>query len=180
MASGKPPSKPAGFGENLFLSLMAMEAIEEEKDEAHRRSGGEREVMEETHLDCQGRRRLFRLQIYGGGIATFLAATEVIDGDPAGMRLVLRYNEETEPPPYGEIREKIADRLSTRDIVRDPESGDRQVLNGLIRAQITCDLEGDVEVPLLIVDGEQITWEELGRLLMTYEGWGLHIKITEE
>jgi hypothetical protein len=47
-----------------------------------------------------------------------------------------------------------------------------------IRAQI--DMRGEAAAgPDLRVDGEVITWAELGTLLESYEGWGLRIEITE-
>lgn len=180
MAGSSNPPKMSRFGDNFLKTLMALEAASDEVEGSREGGGDYPEVMEEHHLDCQGRQRLFRLRIYGGGVATFLTATEIMEGDEKGMRLLMRFNEDTEPPPYGEIREKIEERLATRDLVRDPNSGNLVVLNGLIRAQITCDPDSGSEFPLFLIDGEEITWEEMGRLLMTYEGWGLRIKITEE
>lgn len=171
MSKSSNGPKTSRFGENLLLSMIAMEAAEDEQDD--------REVMEEYHLDCQGKKRLFRIQSYGGGVATFLTAQEILeDGDP-GMRVLLRFNEETEPPPYFELRTKIEERLAVRDLIRDPDSGRLEALTGLIRASITSDRETDL-APMLVIDGEQVSWEEFGRLLTTYEGWGLHIRITSE
>lgn len=168
--SGDGP-KTSRFGESLILSMIAMEALAEKDDD--------QEVMEEYHHDCRGKKRLFRIQRYGGGVATFLAAQEILDSDDPGMRVILRFNEETEPPPYGELRTKIAERLATRDLIRDPENGRLEALTGLIRAAITSDHDTDT-APMLVVDGELLTWDELGELLTTYEGWALRIQITDE
>ncbi len=48
-------------------------------------------TMVEDFLDCTGKKRTFRLASYAGG--QFLAATELIDGEPIGIRFV----EEEEP-----------------------------------------------------------------------------------
>ena len=136
-------------------------------------------VMEEYHLDCRGRKRLFRLQEYGRGPASFLSATEIRDGKALGLRFVMRYDESTEVPPYGEIRDKISDRLAIRHVVRDPKTNRWTNLNLVIRAQIG---ESDEEVtpgPDLVVDDTEITWEELGTMLRPYAGWGLRIRITD-
>ena len=47
-----------------------------------------------------------------------------------------------------------------------------------VRATITYD-EEDREVPLLIVDGREITWREFGHMLKTYEGWQFKLEIKD-
>jgi hypothetical protein len=34
-------------------------------------------------------------------------------------------------------------------------------------------------VPLVVVDGREITWEEFGRMLMTFEGWQFKLEIRD-
>jgi hypothetical protein len=135
-------------------------------------------VMDEVHIDCQGRKRRFRLQEYHRPIMSRIEATELLNGEPVGMRLVAHFNDDVQMPPYYEIRRRIADRLATRDLVRDPESGGLVDLTMRIRAQVRCG-EGGEEGPDLIIDGDVVAWAELGRLLNTYEGWGLRIEIEE-
>jgi hypothetical protein len=84
-------------------------------------------VMEEFHIDCQGRRRHFRLQEHHRSFMSSIDATEVIEGEPIGMRLVEHFNDELQMPPYYEIRRRIAERLATRDLVRDPETGGSRI-----------------------------------------------------
>ena len=135
-------------------------------------------VMEEYHLDCRGKKRLFRLDEYGHGPASFLSAWEVRRGKVPGLRFVMRYDESTEVPPYGEIREKIADRLAVRHVIRDPETQGWTPLNLVIRAQIGESDEYHALGPDLVIDDEDITWEELGNMLRSYAGWGVRIQIT--
>jgi hypothetical protein len=35
-------------------------------------------------------------------------------------------------------------------------------------------------VPLIVVDGRAITWEEFGRMLMTFEGWQFKLEIRDK
>jgi hypothetical protein len=35
-------------------------------------------------------------------------------------------------------------------------------------------------VPLVIVDSREITWDELGRMLMSYEGWQFKLEIRDK
>ena len=136
-------------------------------------------VMEEDHLDCQGRKRRFRVQELERGSASLLEVEEIRDGQPIGWRLVFQFDPEREMPPYYAARRKLAERLATRDVVRDPETGTLRDLNRLIRAQIGFASDSDAAGPDLIVDGEVVSWEELGSMLKTYEGFGLRIEIRE-
>jgi hypothetical protein len=38
----------------------------------------------------------------------------------------------------------------------------------------------DGRVPLLIIDGREITWEEFGRMMMSYEGWQFKLSIADK
>jgi len=32
-------------------------------------------------------------------------------------------------------------------------------------------------MPLLVIDGREVSWEEFGRMLMTFEGWQFRMEI---
>ncbi len=164
------PKDNGGNGDNghgtfhFWKEVLMKEAQEEEEGPT---------VMEEYHLDCQGRKRLFRLIDFRRGPHSFLRADEV----PEGLHFSVSYDESQEVAPWYRIRKKIAARLATRDIVRDPGSGRLEVLDMLVRAQVgPTDDDG---LPELVIDDEQLTWEQLGQILSTYEGWELHIRIEE-
>ena len=38
----------------------------------------------------------------------------------------------------------------------------------------------DGRVPLLIIDGREITWDELGRMLMSFEGWQFKLTVADK
>lgn len=71
-----------------------------------------------------------------------------------------------EVPPWGEMRDKIREWLSQRDLVRDA-TGELHELDRPIRAQISDRDRPDREVPLLLVDDLEVSWEELGRLVVS-------------
>jgi hypothetical protein len=37
----------------------------------------------------------------------------------------------------------------------------------------------DGRVPLLVIDGCEISWEQFGRMLMSYEGWQFKLDIRD-
>lgn len=50
----------------------------------------------------------------------------------------------------------------------------------VVRAKISSDLESDGNyghLPLIVIDGKEIKWEDFGRMLMTYEGFNFKLEI---
>jgi hypothetical protein len=45
---------------------------------------------------------------------------------------------------------------------------------------IEWDDSQDGSVPLLSVDGHEITWEEFGRMMMSFEGWQFKLEILDK
>ena len=136
------------------------------------------EDIEEYHLDCRGKKRLFRLQQYGGGVACFLSAREIRRDDHPGIRVVMQFNPETEPPPYYQLRRKLAERLATRHVVRNPDTDQHEILNMVVRAHVSF-ADEDAAGPNLVIDDEVVSWEQLGRMLRPYEGWGLRLQLLD-
>jgi hypothetical protein len=53
---------------------------------------------------------------------------------------------------------------------------DHQVVPGLLE----CDDTREDRVPLPIIDDQEITWEEVGRMLMSFEGWQFKLNIRDK
>lgn len=119
-----------------------------------------------------GGKRTFRLAAEPPG---FFEATEIRNGEAVGLRFILRI-EPGKHEPWGEMREKIRERLSSRDIVRD-EDGELHILSRRVRAQVHDRIASGEPTPVLFIDDEEFTWEELGAMLTSYAGWGLRIEV---
>jgi hypothetical protein len=48
-----------------------------------------------------------------------------------------------------------------------------------LRGRITWDDDTNGEVPCLVIDGKELSWHEVGRMLMTYEGFHFKLEIFE-
>jgi hypothetical protein len=60
----------------------------------------------------------------------------------------------------------------------DRDRGSWQIgSHGVVRARIEYDEDTDGRVPLLVIDARPISWNEFGRMLMTYEGWQFKLEI---
>jgi len=127
--------------------------------------------MIDEYLDAAGTVRTFRLRVYRDG--QFLEAVERHDGAWAGLRFVLPAKDGE--PPWGEMREGIRAWLARRDVARHPRSGRLELLTRSLRGQI--DSIADDGGPVVLVDDLELGWDELGRLLESYEGWHLRIEI---
>jgi hypothetical protein len=49
----------------------------------------------------------------------------------------------------------------------------------VVRGRIEWDQDEDGRVPLLVIDGRGITWDQFGRMLMTFEGWQFKLEILD-
>lgn len=80
----------------------------------------------------------------------------------------------------GRIRRALARKdLEAREGREDDEYG-RQVSRGqTVRGRITWDDESNGRLPMLVIDGEDVTWDELGRMLMTFEGFQFKLEIRD-
>ena len=132
------------------------------------------EPMIDTYLDCTGRTRRFRLELVAEGL--FLEAVEDREDEVHGLRFIMAVKPD-EMPPYGAMRDHIRERLSQRDLVRDPKTRKLQNTRRTIRAQLHSSVE-DAD-PTLTIDDMQITWRELGQVLAPYGGSGLRIQICD-
>ena len=46
-----------------------------------------------------------------------------------------------------------------------------------MRGRITSDPDGEDDLPVIVVDGQPLGWDELGRMLMTYEGLQIRLEL---
>ncbi len=125
----------------------------------------------EEFLDCAGKRRRFVLQVYADG--RFLEARELLAGDVPGARLSLAVRR-GEVPPWGEVRKRIRERLSRRDLAR-AENGEIVLVADGLRGQLTWSSEE--EGLALIVDDMILSCRDDGLLLASYEGFDVRLEI---
>jgi len=121
--------------------------------------------------DCTGEVHEFhfRTNLFGTGVA--LDAFELRDGHPAGYQFQIIGNPEDDLLVLlGQLIQKIRRALSTKHLM-DGELGLQIADHRVVRGMIEWDDAHDGRVPLLIIDGREITWDELGRMLMSFEGW---------
>jgi hypothetical protein len=128
--------------------------------------------------DCAGERHEFHFRIRLHGSVMALDAFELKTGAPGGYQFQILGKLDDEPLSLlGSLIERIRRNLSVRHLVHD-EHG-TQMANQTVCGRIEWDESEDGRVPLLVIDGQEVSWDEFGRMLMTFEGWQLRVAIRD-
>jgi len=130
--------------------------------------------------DCTGQVHefYFRTNLCPTGVA--LDAFELRNGSPAGywFQIMGDPNEDLFVL-LGQLIQKMRRALSTKHLV-DGQLGLQIADHRVVRGRIEWDDAQDGRVPLLIIDGREITWDEFGRMLMSFEGWQFKLNVGDK
>ena len=130
-------------------------------------------------VDCDGEVHEFhfRTHLFGPGVA--LNAFELRDGEPAGYQFqIIGDPKDDLLVLLGRLIEKIRRALSTKHLT-DGNLG-LQVADRVVRGRIEWDEAQDGHMPVLVIDGREITWKDFGRMLMSFEGWQFQLNIRDK
>jgi hypothetical protein len=128
-------------------------------------------------VDSSGEVREFHFRTYLFGTGVALDAFELCDGHPSGYRFqIIGDPEEDLLVLLGRLIEKMRRALSTKHL-KNGEHGLQISDDRVVCGRIAWDDARKGRVPLLIIDGREIGWEEFGRILMTFEGWQFKLTI---
>lgn len=123
--------------------------------------------------DNSGQDHLFRVRKMLKPRSIIIEAQEFIDGEIQG------YNFEVAGDLYcdqvsleKELYEKVQDGLLNKLVDRDID-----LHNNKIIGMISYD-ENVEDVPLVIINGKEYSWQKFGEMMMSYEGW--HFKLELE
>ncbi len=130
--------------------------------------------------DCAGEIHEFHLRTHLFGPGVSLDAFELRDGSPGGYQFqIIGDPEDDLLVLLGRLIEKIRRALSVKHIVAGAlgqQIADHRVVRGLIR----WDDAHKGRIPRLVIDGREITWEDFGRMVMTYEGWQFKLQLHDK
>lgn len=127
-------------------------------------------------IDCSGQTHQFHFQTRLLGNIVSLEAFELRHGSPGGYQFqVVGDSEDDLFALLGRLIEKIRRSLAIRHIAEDGHG--LQIVDQTVRGRIDWDATEDDRVPVVVVDGQEIRWEELGRMLMTFEGWQFRLEL---
>lgn len=119
----------------------------------------------------------FRAHLFGDGVA--LDAFELRGGHPAGYQFqVIGSPEDDLLALLGRLIEKMR-RALARTHLEETSLGLQVNDARIVRGRIESDLDDDDRMPAVLIDGRQVTWAELGRMVMTFEGWQFKLEFRD-
>jgi hypothetical protein len=128
--------------------------------------------------DCDGERHEFHFRMRLLGSMAALEAFELKAGEPGGYQFqILGKPDDEALSLLGRLMERMHRSLSVKHLVRS-EHG-TQIADRTVCGRIEWDESEDGRVPLLVIDGKEVSWDELGRMLMSFEGWQFRLAICD-
>ena len=128
--------------------------------------------------DCAGEEHQFHFQTRLLGGILSLEAFELKEGNPGGYKFQLIGDPEDELfALLGKLIQRIRKGLSVKHIEDGPHG--LQLVDETLRGRIEWDDDEDGRVPLMVVDGREISWEAFGQLLMSREGSQFKLEIVD-
>lgn len=126
--------------------------------------------------DCAGEAHEFHFRTRLLGSMVAVDAFELKRGAPAGYRFqILGDTDEDLLSLLGRLVERMRRGLSVKHLAQS-EHG-LQIADRTVRARIDSDETTIERMPMLVIDGREVLWEEFGRMLMTFEGWQFRMEI---
>ena len=130
--------------------------------------------------DKDGVSHTFHFQTRLLGDRVHIQALEIIKGEPRGHKFAA--DGDAEDDLFG-LFTKLVDRMRRELERRHIEPSDftryRITDEDIVRGHINWDDDTDGMVPLLVIDGKELSWHEFGRMLMSYEGYHFKLEIFE-
>lgn len=142
--------------------------------------GFEHVDFEPVHMiDARGVEHEFRFQtrLFGAGMA--IEALELHDERRAGYEFqVIGQPDDDALELLGKLIGKMRRALAQTHL--DDTDHGPQVNDGLIvRGKVSSDPDVEHRVPMLVIDGREISWEEFGRMVATFEGWQFRMEFVD-
>jgi hypothetical protein len=78
----------------------------------------------------------------------------------------------------GQLIERMRRSLARQHLEKDEQFG-LVIKDSLVRGRIDFDSNEDGRVPLLVIDGQEVSWEKFGRMVMGFEGWQFKFEIRD-
>jgi hypothetical protein len=120
----------------------------------------------------------FRLHVFGDRVA--LDAFELRNGDPGGYEFQVIGDAECDLfALMGRLIERMRRTLAQQYLKYENPFG-WGIAGFMVRGRITWDSEEDGRVPELVIDGREVSWEQFGQMLMSFEGFQFTLEIRDK
>jgi hypothetical protein len=125
----------------------------------------------------------FRTRLLGDIVT--LEAFELKEGEPAGYQFqLIGEPDEDRFDQLGRLVARIRGTLATK-YLEDGQYGLQikgMEVKGKIEADMSdpTDLYGATRLPMLVIDGREVSWEQFGEMLMSFEGFQFKLQIIDK
>jgi hypothetical protein len=118
----------------------------------------------------------FRTRLHGSIVV--LDAFELHDGRPSGYQCqVVGSHEQELLELLARLIQRLRPLLSTRHLVT--EGTKTEIAEQTVRGRIDWDESAVERIPLLVIDGREISWNDFGHMLSAFEGWQFKLEIID-
>ncbi len=133
-----------------------------------------------TLKDRNNKRHTFHFQTRLFGDHVTIEALEIQKDEPKGYQYSTCGDAEDDLSAlFEDLVARIRRELQRKHIENSDLTRFQIAKGDTLRGRITWDDETDGEVPCLVIDGKELSWHEVGRMLMTYEGFHFKLEIFE-
>jgi len=126
--------------------------------------------------DSYGKKHTFYVKKMGFFNGILLRAHEIIDDEIKGYSFKVDGDFDCDQLALEkELLDKVKEGLAYQSINKDSFLGDG--LKEIVFGRIESEENTDGQVPLMVIEGKEYTWEKFGRMLMSYECWDFKLEI---
>ncbi len=101
------------------------------------------------------------------------------NGGTAGYELAVGGPADADPIElFARLSAKLQRDLSRRHL-EETDGGPMIGREHVVRGRIEWDDDSGGRIPLLVIDGRPVSWEQLGRMVMSYEGWRFKLEMRD-
>lgn len=131
--------------------------------------------------DCTGAMHLFHFVTRLLGNMVTLEAFEVQDGQSTGYQFqMIGDPEEDMFALLGRMVERIRKALAVKHINDAGDGHGLQIIDRVVRGRIECgNSEEDYSAPSFVIDGKEVSLQEFGYMLSSFEGWQFKLEIRD-
>jgi len=137
-----------------------------------------------TCADVDGQDHVFHIttHLYGDRVS-MEAVEEVADDDVEAYRFCMVGGAEGGEQNLFNMLAKLVARVKrglSRKHVEAGYGGRNQITSdGIVRGHITSDVNELIHSPVVVIDGKEFSWKELGEMVMAYEGFNFRLDMID-
>jgi hypothetical protein len=136
------------------------------------------EPLEMADAAGEPHRLHFEVRLLGDQVA--LEAFELVDGAPGGYQFQVLGDADADLfGLMGKMVARIRRLLAQQHLKTEPHMPGLHIADPLVRGRIAWDENEDGRLPMLVIDGKEISWERFGRMVMGFEGSQFRFEIRD-